>query len=243
MWPLVGMRRRKMSLPFAAWGLPSPYLRIAFPNTAEEFLNYLNMEGLPPEAVEQWQEGLREFMRRMMLRAGKRLVLKSPTHTGRLGLLAAMFPRARFVHIVRNPYDIVPSTIRLWRSLDEAQALRLAPQDELEDYIFRGYDHMYGGYFKHRNQLPADRLIEIRYEDLVQDQLGTLERVYTQLEFDGFDKVRPSLEQRLAGQPQYRTNTHTLDGPLLERINTRWKQYFEAYGYEMKQPAAAGEAG
>ncbi len=34
----------------------------------------------------------------------------SPPHTGRIRLLAEMFPQAKFIHLVRDPYSLFPST-------------------------------------------------------------------------------------------------------------------------------------
>src|SRR5687768_18104609 len=46
-----------------------------------------------------------------------RSILKSPPHTCRVPTLLRLFPDARFVHIVRDPYAVYPSTLHLWRIL------------------------------------------------------------------------------------------------------------------------------
>ncbi len=218
-------------------GLPSPYLRIAFPNCGNEYLDYLDMQGLDKPQLRAWQDGLLEFMRRITLHHGKRLVLKSPTHTGRVGLLAQMFPRAKFIHIVRNPYAIVPSTLRLWKSLDDVQALQRPHHEDLEDYIFRAYQRMYDGMERHRSSIPDNRIIDVRYEDLVQDGCGTLARVYEQLDLGCFESVRPKLEESLQRNKNYKTNRHSLDDDLVARINADWSRYFERYGYPRRPTA------
>jgi hypothetical protein len=38
--------------------------------------------------------------------APKPLLLKSPVHTARIPLLLKLFPRARFVYLHRNPYEV-----------------------------------------------------------------------------------------------------------------------------------------
>ena len=53
----------------------------------------------------------------LTFRDPRRLVLKSPPHTARVPVLLEMFPDARFVHIVRDPYVVFPSTVNLWKSL------------------------------------------------------------------------------------------------------------------------------
>lgn len=43
------------------------------------------------------------FLKQITYLRPKRIVLKSPTYTGRIRVLQQMFPDARFVHIVRDP--------------------------------------------------------------------------------------------------------------------------------------------
>ena len=43
-----------------------------------------------------------------MVRSPKRIVLKSPAHTARVRVLLELFPKARFVHIIRDPVVHLP---------------------------------------------------------------------------------------------------------------------------------------
>lgn len=47
----------------------------------------------------------------------QRLILKSPAHTARLKLLHEIFPKAKFIHISRNPYEVYQSTQKLYMDL------------------------------------------------------------------------------------------------------------------------------
>ena len=98
-------------------GQPSPYLTIAFPNRPPQFSEYLDLQNLPPRAVARWQRAYLGFLRRLTFKDPRRLILKSPPHTCRIKLLLELFPDARFVHIVRDPYVVFPSTVNLWKSL------------------------------------------------------------------------------------------------------------------------------
>lgn len=216
-------------------GVPSPYLRMAFPNSAKEYLDYLDTDLLDDGQRKHWQSTFEEFLRRLAVHyPGKRIVLKSPTHTARLGLLANMFPNAKFIHIVRNPYDVVPSTIRLWNSLDYVQGLQIPRGIDREDYVFRTYQCMYDAFERHRSEIPEARIIEIQFEHLVEDSCSVLANVYDQLSLGDFADVRPQLEAKLASKRNYIRNQHELDEGLIERINHHWHWYFEKYGYPMR---------
>src|SRR5687768_6319878 len=85
-----------------ALGVPSPYWVLGFFDR-RQCPEYLDFGGLPPGALARWKEAFVHVVKLMTFRHGKRLILKSPTHTARVGVLSEMFPRARFIHIVRDP--------------------------------------------------------------------------------------------------------------------------------------------
>jgi hypothetical protein len=105
-------------------GAPSPYRRMAFPATSSSEPVALDVTKLEPAELDRWKQTLRRFLNRLAVRDPRRPVLKSPPHTARIGVLAEMFPEARFLHVVRDPYVVIPSTLRLWRSLHDVQALQ-----------------------------------------------------------------------------------------------------------------------
>ncbi len=213
-------------------GAPSPYLRMAFPNSPNEnHLPYLDLEGLPAEQVQQWSNALVYFLRALTLATGRRLVLKSPTHTARLGKLRELFPRARFLHIVRDPRSVVPSTIRLWQVLDTAQALQRPHHLNLESGVHQAYRRMYGAFERDRIGVPEDQLMDVRYEDLVADPVGTLRQAYQQLELGEFTNVEPALQQHLAQAGRYQTNRYSLREQEENRILAEWSDYARRYGY------------
>jgi len=216
-----------------AMGVPSPYLRIAFPNDGQVHSDYLDMK-LTEKELDEWKQTMCEFLRRLAVRhPDRRLVLKSPTHTGRVALLAEMFPKAKFVHITRNPYDVVPSSIRLWKSLDYVQGLQIPNNEDVEENVFCNYERMYGGFESQRSEVPSDRIIDIRFEDLVADGLPVMESIYRALDLGDFEHVRPMLEETFAAKKNYQKNKHELPKELVRNINERWRDYFERYGYDV----------
>jgi hypothetical protein len=212
-------------------GAPSPYLRMAFPNEPDQFLEYLDLESLPAEIVRDWQQRLQYFLRSLTLTHGKRLILKSPTHTARIGLLARMFPGSRFLHIVRHPLSIYPSTMRLWEVLDEAQGLQRPHHRQLKSYVLAAFERMYQAFELQRAGLRADQILDIRYEELVQDPVGIVLQAYDQLQLGDFQQIRPALESMTQAKRRYQTNRYDLPDELAAEIMTRWSGYAQRYGY------------
>ncbi len=237
-------RKRPMDNMLAGWQRPqedefalltmgerTPYRRMAFPNRAAVDLEYLNMAGIPPQKLQRWGASLIDFVRTITFRYPRRVILKSPTHTGRVKLLSELFPGAQFIHITRHPYTLFPSTRRLWQSLDGVQGCQLPRDQHLDEYVFEAFQRMYDGLESQRCELDASQIIDIRYEDLVADPVGVVQRVYEQLELDDFALVRDKIEAHVASQKDYQTNRHELEPALRQQIQHRWASYFQRYGY------------
>lgn len=214
-------------------GVPSPYLRVAFPQTQERAMEYLNFQNLPEKDLAKWRDGFLWFLKVLTYHyESKQLILKSPPHTGRLGELAKLFPNAKFIHLTRDPRKLFSSTMRLWRSLDEVQALQPTLSDaEMKDYVIRSLQMMYEGYDEAKQQLPEDRLMQLRYEDLVASPKETMKRIYAQLSLGDFSNIEPTLDKRLEGHQAYRPNRHSMDEVLEQEILSSWSKYAEEYGY------------
>ncbi len=144
----------------------------------------------------------------------------------------APLPGAKFIHIVRDPYTIFPSTRRLWVSLDWPQGLQHPHDRNLDEYVFASFERMYRGFNRQREKIVPSQLCEIRYEDLVRDPVGQVRTIYEKLELGDFEHVRPQLEAYAGQQKDYQVNRHDLEPELRSEIRRRWSDYFIRYGYE-----------
>lgn len=214
-------------------GLPSPYRRIAFPNEGPVDLDYLDFEGVPEADRQRWLERLRRFLLAVSTVTGRPLVIKSPTHTGRIGELAKAFPDAKFIHITRDPRALFPSTCRLWQSLDSVQGLQRPHEEGIESYVLTCLRRMYDSFHREREHLDPQRIIDIRYEDLTARPVETLRQIYETLRLTDFETVQPVIEQWARTEhKQYQTNRHQLSPEQESRIRHEWREYFTRYGYE-----------
>jgi hypothetical protein len=224
----------------ANMGLPSPYSYLAFPNRPPP-ANVLDFEGLTPRQLNRWKAGLFQFVRRLAWRAGgRRIVLKSPPHTARVRLLVELFPDARFVHIVRDPLRVFPSTVWLWKSLWRAHGLAPGCEAELEGRVFGDLVRMYRAFWAQKASIASGNLCEIRYEDFVVDPVAQMKRVYEQLRLRGFDELRPKIEQYFERTKDYQTNHFSLDAPTIAIIADRWREFAVTYRYGEELSAFGG---
>ena len=58
----------------------------------------------------------------------------------RIQTLLELFPDARFVHIVRDPYVVFPSTVNLWKSLYRNHGLQTPTFAGLEEHVFETFN-------------------------------------------------------------------------------------------------------
>jgi hypothetical protein len=114
-------------------------------------------------------------------RAGKRWVLKTPGHLPTVETLFDTFPNAALVMTHRDPLDTVPSYCSMTETIYRMYSDRV---DAAE--LGRFTEQRWAGFLRHfadvRERLPADRFIDVRYEDLVHAPLEQARRVLTQLD-------------------------------------------------------------
>ena len=157
---------------------------------------------------------------------------KTPVYMGEIPLLAALFPAARFVHIVRDPRDCVLSTERAWGNAP----LRTA--QEWADRVRRCRSA--GG------ALGERRYLELRYEDLTDDVRGQLGRIFDFLGVptpadagrllrvpENLGAARGAREVVTGNKQKWKTK---MDPALCRAIEEITGDLLDAYGYEREHP-------
>jgi hypothetical protein len=213
-------------------GLPSPYLAAAFPNHLPHDAGYGSLQGIGDDQLKRWKRVWRRFLQSVACRAPeKRLVLKSPLHTARIRVLLELFPKARFVHVVRDPRAIYPSTLRLWRRLAEDEGLQVLKSDRIESFVLENFVRMYRCFEQSRQEIRPDRICQIRYEDLVADPIRELRTIYEQLNLGGFEAIQPKLETYAAEMSTFATNRFQTSAEESEKVHRIWGEFIGQFGY------------
>jgi hypothetical protein len=213
-------------------GQPSPYTDIAFPNRPPIHPGALDLSGLTPRQLDRWKRTLRRFLQALTFNDPRRLVLKSPPHTARIPVLLDMFPDARFIHIVRDPYVVFPSTVNLWKSLGKKQGLQ-TPRDDarIREKVFTEFRTIYDRLEEARPLIRSGCFHELRYEQIVKDPMGEMKAVYDAIGLGGFNDYRPRLEDYLSRNAGYETNKYQLSDSDREEVTRRWGDVIRRFGY------------
>jgi hypothetical protein len=213
-------------------GQPSPYLAWAFPNHGPAADDYLDLQSLSEKQRDAWKRAWKHFIHKLALRNPGRIVLKSPTHTARVKTILEVFPDARFVHIVRDPLSLFPSTVRLWRSLSEVQGLHpLGDANWIEGHVLDTFVRMYQRFEQDRDLIPHGHLCDVHYESLVANPVEQMREVYQQLDLGDFSRVEQAIAEYKLKARNYRPNDYTLPADVADRVRRRWAPYFQRYGY------------
>jgi hypothetical protein len=126
---------------------------------------------------EWWLDHIRalygDFQTEVLTRSGKaRWAEKDPTYTLHLGFIEELFPNAVYVHLLRDGHDVVASFRDRWGYKSAARAART----EWARYVDAA--RALGA------RLPAERYLELRYEDLVTDSEAEAQRLFAFLDED-----------------------------------------------------------
>lgn len=161
----------------AGWG---PRVDVVFPKRhayAEVFQPL--MERSEEERI-AFRRALAAFTRKLVYCLKRPLLLKSPTHAVCIADILEVFPEAKLVGIIRKPAAQFASLSHLHAvtSRDKWAVLQNGPSITEEDILSRLKHHV-RSYCSARAAIRPENLVEVRYEDLVADEAGTLGRIYS----------------------------------------------------------------
>jgi len=210
------------------------YHQWVFPRRANYYFEkFALLQSLSPNSLSRWRKTYFRLVRKIFIQTGRRrLVLKNPANTGRVRELLALFPDAKFIHILRNPYDVFPSTRKLYKSMLSMFALQKITQEEIDHNVFTFYEKLIKKFWAEKDLIPPANLVEVRFENLTTDPLAQLRRIYGALNLPGFDAASSDFKQYIAAQAGYRKNTYALDRDTIKKISRRWRIFIEAWGYQ-----------
>jgi hypothetical protein len=148
------------------------------------------------------------YLRRVLqllqvLRGGERWVLKSPQHLDQLGALSAAFPDVRVVRTHRDPARAVLSLATMITYSRRVCYRDLDPGDEARGWVERA-EQLLRRCHQQIQRIPRERVLEIAFDRLQADPIGTVECVleFAGMPFDG--ESRRAVEAHLAHYRRWR---------------------------------------
>jgi hypothetical protein len=144
-----------------------------------------------------------------------RIVDKLPVNFKNIGLIHAALPAARFIHLERNPLDTCLSIYFQGFSAEHPYATDLG---DLAHY-YQEYRRLMAHW---RDVLPPQTLLEVRYEDLVDDHEGWSRRMLAHI---GLPWDPRCLEFHCTARPVMTASSWQVRQPIGRGSVGRWRRY------------------
>lgn len=211
--------------------LLSPYTLPLRPFDQQEWTRSLRLDELSPEDQKLWKDTMTLFMKKLTVRHGKPLIMKSPSHTYRIKQLLELFPKAKFVYIYRNPFDVFNSSVHLRHTMIGENTLGDPYHPNAEEGVIDTYLEAWNAYLRDKSLIPEGNLTEVKYEQLAEDPLTEIMRIYDELQLGGVDEVRKRLEANLSEHKEYKKNRFEPDRHWQQQVYKRCREIYERCDY------------
>lgn len=179
------------------------------------------------------------LQRQIFFQGRKQVVAKMNFSLFRIKHLLKTFPDAKFVFLIRSPLDTMPSHLSAQREgLDITYGIDNIPKKALDNFyktryryniIF--YQDLIELFTKH--EIPEDRLLLIRYEDIQKNLMQSVEKVQKFGSLDFNPELESKIKQLAEKQSNYQA-AHTnkpleFFGYTEEMIKEDFSSYFEYF--------------
>jgi len=209
------------------------YHGIYFPKAFSQFLSRgLFFNGCSVSEVEQWKRRFIYLLRKLSnYQDGRTLLIKNPVYTARLSMLLELFPGAKFVHIRRNPYEVFASMRNFYKKLLAEFALQSYDHVDIDEAILSVYERMMDALDRDAAGLVKTQYLDLAYEDLDRDAIGTVEKIHQTLELPGFAGARPKFEAYLASVKSFEKNRFAYSDEAALKVEARLGRFIERWAY------------
>jgi omega-hydroxy-beta-dihydromenaquinone-9 sulfotransferase len=212
--------------------LLSPSLLMFFP--LPERLSYVAfVDRLPSTVRRRLSFYYRDSLLRILYAQGtsQRLLAKNVLIHGRLRSVLEVFPTMRIIHLVRHPYETIPSFLSMYARVWKQHSPDLTGDAGLSPILCDYYKL----FLEIRREIPQDRLIEIPYEALAQDLEGTVRKIYSKfalpLSPDYLARLRAECNSARGFSSTHRYSLEDF-GLTRDGIHEALREVFETYGFE-----------
>ena len=128
-----------------------------------------------------------------------RLLIKNSAHTARVAMVLRQFPKARFVLMRREREDSIRSLVQVKQALADLVGLQPAPEMRIQvEETMASHRQLLQAFEASRSLIPADQLLELDYNDLVETPLHTVKRIYDHFRLTGWKEAQGHIQELLS---------------------------------------------
>lgn len=206
-----------------------------FPKHMMEYADkYLLFDGISNEELKLFEEVFVKLIKISLWNThGTQFLSKNPPHTGRVKELVKMFPNAKFIYLMRNPYTVFESTRSFFTNTIQPLKLQEIDEAELEKNILSVYAKLYHKYETDKQFIPNGNLIEVKFEDFEADAYAMTEHIYKTLHIPGFEQAQANIEKYIGGKKGYKKNKYNYDARTVKLVEDNWKFALNDWNYQL----------
>jgi len=198
---------------------------------------YLTMKNATEEEINDFKDKFMKLVKISLWNTRKNIpnaqyLSKNPPHTGKVKTLVEMFPNAKFIYLMRNPYTVFESSRSFFTNTIAPLELHSISTEQMEQNILRNYMELYNAYQEQKKLIPEGNIYEVKFEDIEKDALGITKDIYQKLQIPGWDEARNQIENYIAGKKNYKKNQYQYDPRTVQLVNNAWGTVLEDWGYE-----------
>jgi hypothetical protein len=163
---------------------------------------------------------------------------KNPNFSPKIETLRKTFPEARFIVLVRNPLDMVPSFINIlnfsWQVLGDP-VLERSGYPQVLDMV----EHWYTYPLARLADAPSDRAVVINFDEMVADPDWTVRAIYDRFGWEVGPAFGEALRQATIRSRNYEPHPpYDLEamGLTREQVVDRYAEIFERFGFDRRAP-------
>lgn len=217
---------------FTNWSSVS--LTFPFPYVELEYLFWTDRE--PPDKRRRILGFYRSMLQRLLTcRGGGRIHCgKSPQFTLKMRALLEVFPDARFIVMLRHPYETIPSLLdlmsRYWRGMGAPEALVDASAKLLGEIQIAQYRHA----VEVADELPDSQQVVVEFRDLLADPKSVVQQIYARFGLEISEDFDRYLEEERRAAKAFRSQ-HEFEpegsGPARDRVHRELADLFDRFGW------------
>lgn len=206
-----------------------------FPKNMEYYNNFVDLKDLTSAQLHEFKQVYLNYIKKVSFaHHHKPLVLKNPSNTSRIKFLLDLFPDAKFIHITRNPYHVYLSMKRNIEKEMVLYTVQNPPSWEVfEHSMVNMYRRMYERYFAEKHLIPKEHFVEVRYEDLIQQPIEQMNKVYSSLSLGEFEKNKPIFEKYVNSQKKVKKAVYQIKDDLKNHIYEELKETIDHWNYSV----------
>ncbi len=216
--------------------LMTPAVALLLPYV-DELPGLMAFDGLPVEERRGFMDLYEDALRRHLFSSGgKRTFLnKNALFAPRILSVFERFPDARFVYLIRHPFEAIPSLLDMFHSKWITHSPEIKPKSPEAEALAQLAITYYRYALDCRKVVPGAHFITIRYDDLVSDPKQTIGILYERLGMEMTPSFVAELDQALQSHRSFESrHSYSMQqfGLCEHAVHAELRDIFEEFGFE-----------